>query len=131
LARALKNARSGLGDDTGGKVLTLKNVLFDVGKYNLRPESIPVLDEAYETISSYGPDVKIRVEGHTDSDGGRAMNERLSLNRAKTVAEYLVNKGLKKDNVSYKGYAFDKPVAKNDTPANKQLNRRTEVVIEN
>lgn len=116
-------------EEEASKTLTLKNVLFDVGKYNLRPESIPVLDEAYETITSYGPNVKIRVEGHTDSDGGRALNERLSLNRAKTVADYLINKGLKKENVTYQGFAFDRPVAKNDTPANKQLNRRTEIII--
>ena len=96
----------------------------------MRPESFPVLDEAYETLAQYGDAIKIRVEGHTDNTGGRKLNERLSTDRARVVAEYIINKGIEKELVSYKGFAWDRPIAPNDTREGRQKNRRTEIFIE-
>jgi outer membrane protein OmpA-like peptidoglycan-associated protein len=74
--------------------------------------------------------IKIEVGGHTDSDGDDVHNQKLSENRAKSVVDYLLNKGISKERLSHKGYGETKPVAPNDTPQNKAKNRRTEVKVQ-
>jgi outer membrane protein OmpA-like peptidoglycan-associated protein len=111
-----------------GTVMVLRNVFFDVDKATLRKESEAELERVYEILSS-NPSIKMLISGHTDSDGNDDYNLKLSENRAHAVKDYLINKGIASERLTYKGYGETKPVAPNDTPENKQLNRRTEIEI--
>jgi outer membrane protein OmpA-like peptidoglycan-associated protein len=75
------------------------------------------------------PQMKIEVGGHTDNVGSKDHNVSLSKNRAKSVFDYLVKKGINPNRMTHAGYGFDKPVEKNDTPEGRALNRRTEFTI--
>ncbi len=115
---------------TGGFV-NLK-IEFDVNSYTIRPESYKLLDELGKAISDPRlADRIIIINGHTDSDGKETYNVRLSLNRADAVKQYLIDH----QNVSPKrlkvvGYGESMPLKPNTTKANKQLNRRVEIVAE-
>lgn len=111
-----------------GKAIILRNVFFDVNKYTLRPESVNELDKLV-TILVENPTIKIQISGHTDSDSDDQSNLILSDNRAKAVVDYLINKGIQQDRLTWKGYGEGSPIVPNDTPENKQLNRRTEFMI--
>jgi outer membrane protein OmpA-like peptidoglycan-associated protein len=69
------------------------------------------------------------IEGHTDSTGGREINERLSRQRAEIVVEYLAGRGVAKNRLTPRGLAYDQPVASNETPDGRQRNRRVEIEI--
>ncbi len=109
-----------------GKIVS-NGIRFDVGKASLRPESMGVLNEIYAMLKDH-PEVKVSVEGHTDSDGDPDMNMKLSEDRAKTVMDQLVSMGIDKDRLSYKGFGESEPIASNDTPEGKASNRRVEFV---
>jgi len=112
-----------------GSSIVLRNVFFDVNKATLRPESEAELERLSE-ILVHNPTIKIQISGHTDSDGNDDHNLKLSDARAHAVVDYLVNKkSISQDRLSWKGYGETQPVAPNDTPENKQLNRRTEFEI--
>lgn len=107
--------------------IVLRNVFFEFGKSNLKPESYSELDRLVEILLS---NVKMRIEigGHTDNKSSRDFNLKLSEARAKAVVEYL-SKKVGTDRLAYKGYAFDVPVATNDTEDGRALNRRVEFKI--
>jgi outer membrane protein OmpA-like peptidoglycan-associated protein len=112
-----------------GTSIVLRNVFFDVNKATLRQESESELERLTEILKQ-NPTLKIQISGHTDSDGSDESNMKLSDARAHAVVEYLVmKKGINKDRLTWKGYGETKPVVPNDTPENKQLNRRTEFEI--
>ena len=111
-----------------GTTIVLNNVFFDVNKATLRKESETELDKLFDILSK-NPKIKIEVAGHTDSDGDPQANRTLSDARAHAVKDYLIAKGISADRIIYTGHGEDKPVAPNDTPENKQLNRRTEIKI--
>lgn len=111
-----------------GSTIVLNNVFFDVNKSTLRKESEIELDKLFDILSK-NPKIKIEVAGHTDSDGDTQANLMLSDARAHAVKDYLIAKGISADRIIYVGHGEDKPVAPNDTPENKQLNRRTEIKI--
>jgi len=111
-----------------GTTIVLNNVFFDVNKATLRKESETELDKLFDILSK-NPKIKIEVAGHTDSDGETASNLTLSDARAHAVKDYLIAKGISADRIIYVGHGEGKPVAPNDTPENKQLNRRTEIKI--
>lgn len=113
--------------DIGSKIV-LNNVFFDVNKATLRKESEIELDKLFDILSK-NPKIKIEVAGHTDSDGDTQANLTLSDGRAHAVMDYLIAKGISADRIIYIGHGEDKPVVANDTPENKQLNRRTEIKI--
>jgi len=73
--------------------------------------------------------LKIEISGHTDNIGSAAYNKTLSQNRAKSVVDWLVSKGIKSDRLTFVGSGFDKPIATNDTEEGRQMNRRTEFKI--
>ena len=110
------------------KPFVLENIFFDVAKFNLKQESRAELDKLYELMMQ-NESVKIEIGGHTDSDGDPAQNQELSEKRAKSVVNYLTLKGIDISRLTYQGYGATKPRAKNNTPENKALNRRTEVKI--
>jgi outer membrane protein OmpA-like peptidoglycan-associated protein len=111
-----------------GSKFVLRNVFFDVNKSDLRKESENELYKLFQ-ILYHDPKMKILVSGHTDSDADHDHNLKLSDARAHAVRDYLVNKGIEPNRVDWKGYGETRPAYPNDTPENKQLNRRTEVEI--
>lgn len=111
-----------------GTKIVLKNVFFDYAKATLRSASFPELDRLYELLIEF-PSMRIEVSGHTDNKGSRTTNERLSAARAKAVLDYLVKKGIGSSRLESKGYAFDQPIATNDTKDGRQQNRRVEFKV--
>ena len=102
-------------------------VLFDVDKYNLRPEAQEILKNLAVVLKE--ADIKsFEIDGHTDSDASDEYNKTLSDNRAKSVKEFLSSQGVK-TNIITNGYGESKPIASNDTPEGKQKNRRVEIII--
>ena len=110
-----------------GTVVTLKNVFFDFDKTELKPESFVELDRLVSYLQRNT--VRIEIGGHTDDQGSDEYNDRLSENRAKSVYDYLIQKGIPADRLTYKGYGKQKPVADNGTDEGRAANRRTEFKI--
>lgn len=111
-----------------GSVVNLKNVYFDVDKFDLRKESNAELDKMVTYLKN-NPNLKAEVGGHTDNTGDKKHNQLLSENRAKSVYDYLVAHGVAASRLTYKGYGDTVPLVPNDSPENKQKNRRTELKI--
>ena len=117
-----------------GQVFRLNNVFFDFDKYNLRPESFVELDRVVGFLNDY-PNIEIEMSAHTDSKGADDYNMLLSDNRARSVREYIVSKGIAATRIISQGYGESKPVADNsnadgtDNPEGRQLNRRVEFKI--
>lgn len=117
-----------------GQVFRLNNVFFDFDKYSLRPESSVELDRVVAFLNEY-PHIEIEMSAHTDSKGSDEYNMTLSDNRAKSVREYIIAKGIAATRIISQGYGETKPVASNsnpdgtDNPDGRQLNRRVEFKI--
>ena len=111
-----------------GEAVVLNNIFFESEKYALKPESASELGMIMKLLDK-NPTLKIEIGGHTDNTGNEELNKKLSENRAKSVYDYLVAKGVAADRLSYKGYASTKPVADNNSPQGKAKNRRTEFVV--
>ncbi len=105
--------------------LVLRGVNFDFDKATIKREGEPVLDEAIQALKEQ-PDVRISVEGHTDSIGTDAYNQRLSERRAEAVADYLAAGGIARSRMSARGYGESRPVASNATEDGRAQNRRVE-----
>jgi outer membrane protein OmpA-like peptidoglycan-associated protein len=119
-----------IGDYVQPVFVVASENLFDKGSSTLRPEAIRELDRAVTFISRFKP-IKVRIEGHTDSDGLEDVNMQLSEGRARSVKAYLVSQGSIDENVLIPvGYGETKPIASNDTPDGQRKNRRFEIVIE-
>ena len=73
--------------------------------------------------------MSIEVSGHTDNTGSASLNKKLSKDRALTVKNYLVNKGIEDERITYAGYGFEQPIASNDTPEGREQNRRVEIKV--
>lgn len=108
-----------------GDVVQLNNVFFATAKYELRNESVSELDKLVELLKGK-TNLKIEIDGHTDNQGDEQANQTLSTNRAKAVYNYLIDKGIAKERLSFKGYGSSKPAANNNTEAGRAKNRRTE-----
>ena len=108
--------------------INLKGVNFETGSAVLTANSLPILDEAAITLNKH-PELNIEVGGHTDSSGDTLANEKLSQSRAEAVMKYLVEKGIKAELLSAKGYGPNTPLADNATPDGKAQNRRVELKI--
>src|SRR6202162_513130 len=113
-------------DTTRGLIVNMSDVLFDTGKYTLRPGAREKLAKVAGIILGH-PGLRIQVEGHTDSVGGDEYNQRLSEQRAASVRDYLVAQGVPATSVTAKGFGKTTPVASNDTAAGRQQNRRVEL----
>jgi len=111
-----------------GVAIELKNIFFDVDKFDLKPESKA---ECEKLVSFLKTNAKLRIEisGHTDSDGNKKANQLLSQNRAKSVYDYCVNAGIVAARLTFKGYGDTKPKVPNTSAENKAKNRRTEIKI--
>ncbi len=111
-----------------GKAIVLNNIFYDYDKATLRPESRAELERLHQLMTD-NPKMKIEIGGHTDGDGSDTYNQNLSERRAQSVVNYLVEKGIPVSRLVFKGYGEKAPIAPNDTPENKQKNRRTELKI--
>ncbi|MGH9400072.1 MAG: OmpA family protein [Thermoanaerobaculia bacterium] len=120
------------------KVLGVQNVLifdysekvaFDVDKFDLKPEALPILNTQADILDVYFPRAKVFVCGYTDATGTDEHNLRLSLKRAQAVADYLVARGVGKARLEIRGFGKDYPVESNATQPGRAYNRRTEVVL--
>jgi Outer membrane protein and related peptidoglycan-associated (lipo)proteins len=114
--------------EVGSKVI-LKNIFFDVGKADLKKESIAEVEKIQELLLA-NPNLKVQINGHTDNTGNAASNKALSLKRAGAVVDYLVANGVSAARVSAKGYGSDRPIVSNDDEmGGREINRRTEIEI--
>jgi OOP family OmpA-OmpF porin len=111
-----------------GQVVRLNNVFFDFDKYDLRPESFVELDRVVKLLKE-NPAIEIEMSAHTDSHGSDEYNFKLSDNRAKSVREYILSKGIPESRITSQGYGETRPVVPNDSDDNRQLNRRVEFKI--
>jgi outer membrane protein OmpA-like peptidoglycan-associated protein len=115
-------------DTARGLVVNMSDVLFDSGKYTLRPAAREKLAKISGIVLAY-PSLKLAVEGNTDSVGSEAFNQELSENRAGSVRDYLVKQGIPTASVTSRGLGKTQPVASNDTAEGRQQNRRVELVV--
>jgi outer membrane protein OmpA-like peptidoglycan-associated protein len=106
----------------------MSDVLFDTGKYSLKPGAREKLAKVAGILLAY-PGLTIEVGGYTDSVGSDVMNQRLSENRAGSVRDYLVQQGVSANSVTAKGFGETLPVASNDKAAGRQQNRRVELLV--
>lgn len=113
-----------------GMVVTLGDVLFDTGSATLRDSAGNNLDKLVSFLKQY-PDHRVLIEGHTDSVGSQEYNQKLSLQRAEAVKQYLNQRDIAPQRLSTRGQGMQRAIASNDTAAGRQQNRRVEVVIEN
>jgi outer membrane protein OmpA-like peptidoglycan-associated protein/tetratricopeptide (TPR) repeat protein len=108
----------------------LKNIFFDVNKYELKPESSTELDNIVKLLKE-NPSLRIQINGHTDNVGKPADNLKLSNNRSNAVIQYLINKGIASSRLSAKGWGETQPIADNSTEEGRARNRRTEMKVIN
>ncbi len=108
-----------------GRTFVLNNIFFDTGKWELREKSKAELDELVLFMQE-NPQVRGEISGHTDNVGDKKSNQELSLKRAKSVYEYLLQKGVEPNRLTFRGYGDSQPAAPNDTEENRQKNRRIE-----
>ena len=111
-----------------GLVISLSDILFDVGKSTLKPGAQASIGRIAVVLTQY-PQHQILVEGHTDATGSDEFNHQLSHDRASTVRTALIAGGVDASKISAEGFGETRPVATNDTPAGRQQNRRVEIVI--
>jgi outer membrane protein OmpA-like peptidoglycan-associated protein/tetratricopeptide (TPR) repeat protein len=108
--------------------IILKNIFFEVNKFELTTSSQIELDKVVQLLSE-NPTVKIQISGHTDNIGTPASNLTLSNNRAKAVISYLAGKGISPTRLTSKGFGETQPVSDNKTEEGKAMNRRTEMKV--
>ncbi|HEY4905231.1 MAG TPA: OmpA family protein [Candidatus Sulfotelmatobacter sp.] len=115
-------------DTARGLIVSMPDVLFDFNKYTLKPEARERLARISGIVLAY-PDLKLQVEGYTDSIGSDEYNQTLSDKRAESVRDYLVSSGVSMNNVAAQGMGKADPIADNSTAAGRKLNRRVEMIV--
>ncbi len=115
-------------DTARGLIVSMSDVLFDTGKYSLKPGAREKLAKVAGILLAY-PGLNIAVGGYTDNVGGDVMNQTLSENRAGSVRDYLVQQGVATASVTATGFGNTLPVAANDNAAGRQQNRRVELLV--
>lgn len=104
------------------------DISFAVGSADIQPDFAPVLDQ-FATSLRGNPNATVHIVGHTDSTGGDAVNNPLSLNRAASTRDYLVSRGVEVSRTTIEGRGSHQPVASNDTPQGRAHNRRVEIFV--
>jgi outer membrane protein OmpA-like peptidoglycan-associated protein len=115
-------------DSARGLIVSMSDVLFDTGKYSLKPGAREKLAKVAGILLAY-PGLNIEVGGYTDNVGGDSMNQTLSENRAGSVRDYLVQQGVATNSVSARGFGNTLPVASNGSSSGRQQNRRVELLV--
>jgi outer membrane protein OmpA-like peptidoglycan-associated protein len=115
-------------DTARGLVVNMSDVLFDSGKFTLRPLAREKLAKISGIVLAY-PSLRLAVEGNTDSVGTEAFNQELSEHRAEGVRSYLTQQGIPESSTTATGFGKTRPIASNDTSEGRQQNRRVELVV--
>ncbi len=118
---AFKNAK--IGDK-----FNLNRIFFEFNSYDLLTASYTELDRLYEILIAK-PSLKIEIRGHTDNVGSISYNKKLSVKRAASVYDYLIDKGIVKSRMKYRGFGNKVPIADNETEDGRKINRRVEIII--
>jgi outer membrane protein OmpA-like peptidoglycan-associated protein len=111
-----------------GLIVNMNDVLFDTGRATLKPGARVRLAKVAGIIQSY-PDLKLEIDGYTDSTGSADFNQELSQHRADAVRSFLTSQGVPDANIVTRGYGQEDPIAGNDTASGRQMNRRVELVV--
>lgn len=111
-------------------IIVLRNIFFDVNKFDLKMESQVELDNIVKLLKD-NPALKIQINGHTDNIGKPADNLKLSNDRAQSVVRYITSKGIDAKRLSFKGFGDQQPVSNNTSEEGKARNRRTELKVIN
>jgi outer membrane protein OmpA-like peptidoglycan-associated protein len=118
--------------ETRGTVITLSgSVLFETDKSALLPSAIAKLNDVADALIKGNPDANITIEGHSDSTGNRDHNLVLSQQRAESVKQALVGRGVAADRIKTVGVGPDRPIADNKSPEGRANNRRVEIIVDN
>jgi outer membrane protein OmpA-like peptidoglycan-associated protein len=115
-------------DTARGLVVNMSDVLFDSGKFTLRPLAREKLAKISGIVLAY-PSLRLAVEGNTDSVGTESFNQQLSEQRAEGVRNYLTKQGVPESSTTATGFGKNRPIASNDTSEGRQQNRRVELVV--
>lgn len=113
--------------ETGASIV-LKNIFFDINKFELEPSSMDELDKVVSLLNE-NPALQILISGHTDNVGKESDNLALSVSRAKSVAAYLSVKVINPKRITFKGFGASNPISNNETEQGKAMNRRTELSV--
>lgn len=125
----LNSALIQVSKDARGTIISMSDILFDVGKATLTQDLKTNLAKIAGILTIY-KDANVQVEGHTDNVGGEEYNQKLSEKRAQNVMGFLINPGgIAAARLSAVGYGFTKPIAENTTKEGRQKNRRVDLVI--
>ena len=111
-----------------GAEMNLYNIYFETDSFRILPASEPELEKLTLFLKS-NPQIEVEIQGHTDNTGRTEHNLVLSENRAKSVVDYLIGKGISENRLRFKGFGESKPVAKNETEEGRMFNRRTTIKI--
>jgi OmpA-OmpF porin, OOP family len=103
--------------------VVLKNILFEFNKSDLLPLSYDEINKLYHLMIAH-PEIRIKLEGHTDNVGGYDFNLQLSLKRVESVVRYLIEKGINPERIEFAGYSYSYPLASNQTEEGRKINRR-------
>lgn len=114
---------------TDTRILISERIYFDFDRDTIRSVSQPLLDQVAQVIQELPSELRVRIDGYSDDQGLRAYNVDLSYRRARSVVEYLVSRGVPRRRLEYRGYGPENPVAPNDSPEGRALNRRVEFTI--
>jgi outer membrane protein OmpA-like peptidoglycan-associated protein len=120
---------AGKAEVAGDQIKIPGAIQFETAKSTIRESdsvTAEILNTVYEVLTKNPQLTKLAIEGHTDNEGPKAYNQKLSDGRAAAVVKWLVAKGIGEERLESKGYGMEKPLAANDSAANKQLNRRVE-----
>lgn len=128
--KAIKDAA--VKNESRGMVITLSGgVLFKTGESKLTTAALIDLNKVADALTTTAPDQPIVVEGHTDNQGVAGKNQVLSQERAQSVVDYLISRGVAKDRITAKGIGQDRPIADNKTTEGRAQNRRVEIIVGN
>ena len=132
--REMEAATAGTGvavtktEDNRLKLEIPSDISFDTGRADIKANFRPILDK-FATGLQNNPAARVTIIGHTDSTGSDAVNDPLSVNRAASTRNYLVNRGIASNRISIDGRGSREPIAANDTPENRAKNRRVEIFV--
>ncbi|MBD3418852.1 MAG: OmpA family protein [Chitinivibrionales bacterium] len=125
----LQSALIQVSQDARGTIISMSDILFDIGKATLTSDLKTSLAKIAGILLVF-KNSKVIIEGHTDNQGAEEFNQKLSENRAANVMEFLVEQGVSASRLKAVGYAFHRPIADNDTREGRQKNRRVDLVVQ-
>jgi len=104
-------------------LIVLKNIVFEFNKSDLLPESFNEIEKLYQLLVT-NPEIRVKLEGHTDNVGEYDFNLELSMKRVESVTAYLISKGINSERIEFEGYSYSVPLESNDSEEGRAINRR-------